>query len=394
MFTKALLTLLILILSVNISISQVKSDKKKKKYVNAAFTIVNEIKVKQKTKEAAKYSYFLVNVGAFETLKNFKTNSQLRSYLVVVENKQLISTANAALKDIAKIGSSINTDKIKAEIREKINKNISGAFVEEVRPEQLERLLGGKDMRLPNSRLARDGADDFIQGALMAGGAFASVAGTSTAQFTMAEAFTLYAGPAAGHAVLVASAGYGSYQATRGLLEMTGANSGYTLADFAYDLTHPNEPNNPIWGGSGSENDSRGTTLPPEFGGDSSPGGNIILNIILGLSFDNAIKNNVVIRPVTLASQPSPLAEGLTNIDLLLRFDAMLGGSYFKLVERALSSRQNSNRTTNPINETSSGGPMIVDYTKCPPADFQAMKFNNYLKSSNGRIQAIRINSR
>lgn len=350
----------------------------KPQYGSTALALVLKAKSRSKT-----HTHFLL-VSGYETRTSKSRSTAVTAYVVSVRTTQLTAASTAALQNLSSMtGSAINVDAVRARIHEEIAANISGAVMQELRPEQLTALLGGQGFRTGNAALAMDGGGDLIEGVLTTGGAFAGVAATSAGAVPVSYVFMSNAAIGGGAGIAVASAGYGAYSATSALLDITGANSGYTLGDFLYDLTHPGESGNRVWGDGGSTPPPpAGTTLPPDFDTASDPGRNIVFQIVMGLATGTAFGRNVIARPTTLAGTPVPGADGATNLGLLLRFDAMFGGTYFKLVQRSLDARRNGASTNDPdIVGGTSRGPILVDYSRCPPANLQSMRLASYLSS-------------
>ncbi|MEZ5500767.1 MAG: hypothetical protein R3E77_15240 [Steroidobacteraceae bacterium] len=354
----------------------------KQPYTSSALGLVMKANAKSRT-----HSYFLV-VSSFERYFLGRRRASLTGYLVSIGTPQLVAAANSALQTLS-VGVNVDPDAVRARIRAAIERNVSGAMMQELRPEQLTRLLGEQGFRTGNTSLAAEG--DFIGGVLTAGGAFAGVAGSSAASTSVAAIATAGGAAAGGAGIAAASAGYGAYQVAGAFLDAVGANDGYTLGDLIYDLLHPGEEGNRVWSSdSSSQGPASGTTLPPGFGPESDPGRNIVFQIVMGLATNSSLGRNVIARPPTLASTPIPGADGVTNLALLLRFDAMLGGAYFKLVQRSLNARQNGTATTDPdITQGTANGPIMVDYSKCPPADVNAMRLSAYLASASGALTRI-----
>jgi len=363
--------------------------KRKASYTSSAFTLIQRLKGKNTDD-----SHFLITTG-FERHINKKFTSSISAYVLVARTSQINAAATSTLSDFSilsdfLVASGINADEVRSKIKEKIERNISGAIMEEIRPDQLTKLLEGHGMRMSNTQLASDGRD-IIEGGLATGGAFAAVAASTVRNVGVEWVFYSNARIAGPYGLAVATAGWGAYTTTEAVLESTRANSGYTLGDLVYDLTHPEEAGNPIWSSSDTSSGppSSGTTLPPEFDTNSDPGRYIVFQIVMGLCINNAFGRSIVQRPVTLAGIPVEGADGVSNLDILLRFDALLGGAYFKLIQRAISSRRNSDRTPDPsADPQSSGGEMVV-FTDCPPIDVQAMRLNDFLILNNAALRKI-----
>lgn len=332
------------------------------------------------TLKPSKYVYYLL-VNSTEQQRLGKAQKKTNGYLLRVQANQMKSVKASLLSEFSAINTSALLSRIRNSVSREITSKIRGASMRELDQAKLDNLLGGRGMRLSGTSLFADNGDDFIKGVSGATGAMLGVAGKFGASVGPAE--LVVAGTGAEIAgVVVAGVGvfYGAKSATTALLNATGANEGYTLGDLIYD----------IWDTFTGESDPEpapadsGTPLPDDFGNSSDPGRSIGVLIALGLSSNQAFGNHIVLRPTTLSGTPIADGDTYSNLNLLLYFDAMFGGFYFKLVEKGLNARKNGASTPNPINDSNTTvdlSTIKMDIRGCPPANVNLVQYNSFFSA-------------
>ncbi len=393
-------------------------EKKGEKKYAIALTAV--IPLGAPTKSVNKY--FLIVLAAEEKSKK---SAAVKSYIVSVPKTSLGKAKKQSLTSLSKLTiASAKLSNVNKIVETSIMQNIRGAVVSELDKTKLNQLLGGGKISLSNTALASNAAEDVLNVAAGVG----TVVATTAPPMTALPLSAIFGGGGAGALAMagavgaVISSGATGFYAATGLLNLFGANSGYTLGDAGYDAyaylsgENSNQNNQSQSGGQNNQqgnndnNDNNnqnnqqqddntdgedpdndnddgdtdgGTTLPPDFGNGSDPGKNIELLIVLRLSANNALGKSVVTSPLTKTGQP---LEGTSVIPLeaLMYFDAMLGGGYFKMVKRALDARKGSNTTPNPINDKTSGfgTPMVIEIIKCPHPLLESAAFEKAINSA------------